>query len=102
LIRFIGIIGLKRVLRFIRNFSMIRAGSREAARVLAQVLWASGLGGKQSHEDMSHWRKINPNKRNNTSSIKIKPIIVMILTTLTTQITLITNNFSDPSNPDNN
>ena len=45
MIRFksIRIVGLKRVLRFIRNFRIIRAGLREAARVLAQLLWASGL-----------------------------------------------------------
>jgi hypothetical protein len=38
----IGIIR-QRVLRFIRNLSIIQAGLREAARVLAQLLWASGL-----------------------------------------------------------
>jgi hypothetical protein len=45
MIRFksIGVIGLIRVLRFTRNFRIIRAGLREAARVSAQVLWASGL-----------------------------------------------------------
>ena len=40
LIKFTGIIGLIRVLRIIKNFRIIRA---EAARVLAQALWASGL-----------------------------------------------------------
>ena len=37
---------------------------------------------------MSDWRQTNPNSRNNPSRIKITPIILMILTTLTTQITL--------------
>jgi hypothetical protein len=35
LIQFVVIIGLKRVLKFIMIFSIIRAGLREAARVLA-------------------------------------------------------------------
>ena len=43
LIKLIGIIGAISVLRFIRNFSVSRASLREAARVLAQLLWASGL-----------------------------------------------------------
>ena len=37
---------------------------------------------------MSDYRQTNPNNRKNPSRIKITPIILMILTTLTTQITL--------------
>ena len=39
---------------------------------------------------MSDWRQTNPNNRKKPSGIKMTPIILMILTTLTTQITLIT------------
>ena len=40
---------------------------------------------------MSDYRQTNPNNRKNPSSIKITPIILTILTKLTTQITLKTN-----------
>ena len=66
LIRFTGVIGLKRVLRFIWNFSIIRAGLREAARVLAQVLWASGLQCKFACFRtilQSKWPAYNPTSR---------------------------------------
>jgi hypothetical protein len=43
LIRLIGTIGVTSVLRLTRNFSITRAGLREAARVLTKVLWSSGL-----------------------------------------------------------
>ncbi len=43
MIRLIGITGDKRVLSFIRNLSIIRAGLREAARVLGDILWSIGL-----------------------------------------------------------
>ncbi len=42
-IRLIGITGVTRILRFSKNFSVDRAGLREAARVLGDVLWSSGL-----------------------------------------------------------
>ncbi len=68
LIWFTGVIGLKRVLRYIRNFRIIRAGLREAARVLAQVLWTSWL-----QREFACFRTIlqskrpayNPTSRNN-------------------------------------
>ena len=41
-IRFIGIIGVTRVLSCSSNLSIDRAGLREAARVLGDVLWSSG------------------------------------------------------------
>ena len=37
---------------------------------------------------MSDYRQTNPNNRKNPNRIKITPIILVILTTLTTQITL--------------
>ena len=40
-------------------------------------------------DDMSDWRKTNPNP-NNPSSIKITLIVITILTTLRTQIIIIT------------
>ena len=40
---------------------------------------------------MSYYRRTNPNNRKNPSRIKITPIILTILTKLTTQITLKTN-----------
>ncbi len=43
LISFISIIGVISVLRFNRTVSDIRAGMREAGRVLGGVLWSSGL-----------------------------------------------------------
>jgi hypothetical protein len=43
LISLIGIIGVMSVLRFIRTVNDIRAGLREAGRVLGGVLWSSGL-----------------------------------------------------------
>ena len=39
---------------------------------------------------MSDWRQTNPNNRQNSSGIKITPIILVNLTTLIAQITLIT------------
>ena len=39
---------------------------------------------------MSDWRQTNPNNGKNPSGIKMTPIILMILTTLRTQITMIT------------
>ena len=39
----IGINGVISVVRFIRTLSDIRAGFREAGRVLDCVLWSSGL-----------------------------------------------------------
>jgi hypothetical protein len=43
LIRLIGITGVTRVLSFSRNFSVDRAGMREAARALGDIVWSSGL-----------------------------------------------------------
>ncbi len=43
MISFIGIIGVISVLRFIRSVSDIRAGLREAGRVLGGVQRSSGL-----------------------------------------------------------
>jgi hypothetical protein len=43
LIRLIGITGVTRVLSVSRNFSVDRAGLREAARVLGDVVWSSRL-----------------------------------------------------------
>ncbi len=43
LIGLTGITGVIRVLSFSSNFSIDRAGLREAARVLGDVLWSSGL-----------------------------------------------------------
>ena len=43
LIMLTGITGITRVLSFSRNFSVDRAGLREAARVLGDILWSSGL-----------------------------------------------------------
>jgi hypothetical protein len=43
LISFIGIIGVISVLRFIRTVNDIRAGLRDAGRVLRGVLWSSGV-----------------------------------------------------------
>jgi hypothetical protein len=43
LIRLIEITGVTRALSFSRNFRVDRAGLREAARVLGDVLWSSGL-----------------------------------------------------------
>ncbi len=43
LIRLIGITGVTRVLSFSRNFSIDRSGLREAARVLGDIIWSSGL-----------------------------------------------------------
>ena len=37
---------------------------------------------------MSDYRQTNPNNRKNPNRIKITPVILMILTKLTTQITL--------------
>ncbi len=43
LIGLIGISGVARVLSFSRNFSIDRVGLREAARVLGDIIWSSGL-----------------------------------------------------------
>ncbi len=43
LIRLIGITEVTRVLSFSRNFSVDRADLREAARVLGDIIWSSGL-----------------------------------------------------------
>ena len=43
LINLIGIIGVTRLLSISRNFSADRAGLREAARVLGDIIWSSGL-----------------------------------------------------------
>ena len=43
LIRLTRITGVTRVLSFSSNLSFDRAGLREAARVLGDVLWSSGL-----------------------------------------------------------
>ncbi len=43
MIRLIGITGVTRVLSVSSNFSVDRAGLREAARVLGDVGWCSGL-----------------------------------------------------------
>jgi hypothetical protein len=43
LIRLTRITGVTRVLSFSSNFSVDRAGLREAARVLGDVLWSSGI-----------------------------------------------------------
>ena len=43
LISLFGIIGVTRVLSLSRNFSIDRAGLREAARVLGGIIWSSGL-----------------------------------------------------------
>jgi hypothetical protein len=43
LISLIGIIGVARRLSLSRNFSIDRAGLREAARVLDDIIWSSGL-----------------------------------------------------------
>jgi hypothetical protein len=42
-IRLNGIIGVTRLLCFSRNFSVDRAGLREVARVLGDIIWSSGL-----------------------------------------------------------
>ena len=43
MIRLIGITGVTRVLSFSRNFSADRTGLREAARVLGDIIWSSGI-----------------------------------------------------------
>ena len=43
LISLIGIIGVTRLLSSSRNFSVERAGLREAARVLGDIIWSSRL-----------------------------------------------------------
>jgi hypothetical protein len=43
LIRIIGFPEVTRVLSFSRNFSVDRAGLREAARVLGEIIWSNGL-----------------------------------------------------------
>ena len=43
MISLIGIIGVARVFSFSRNFSIDRAGLCEAARVLGDIPWSSGL-----------------------------------------------------------
>ncbi len=43
MISLIGIIGVARLLSFSRNISVDRAGLREAARVLGDIIWSSGL-----------------------------------------------------------
>ena len=43
LIRLIGITGVTRLLSFSRNFSVNRAGLREAARVLGDIIWSRCL-----------------------------------------------------------
>ncbi len=43
MIRLIGITGVTRVLIFGRNFRVDRAGLRDAARVLGDFIWSSGL-----------------------------------------------------------
>ncbi len=43
MIRLIEITGVTRVLSVSRNFSVDRAGLREAARVLGDVVWSSRL-----------------------------------------------------------
>ncbi len=43
MISLIGIIGVTRHLSFSWNFSVDRAGLREAARVLGDIMWSSGL-----------------------------------------------------------
>ena len=43
MISLIGIIGVTRLLSFSKNFSVDRAGLREAARVLGDMIWSSGL-----------------------------------------------------------
>ncbi len=43
MISLIGIIGVKKLLCFSRNLSVDRAGLREAARVLGDIIWSSGL-----------------------------------------------------------
>jgi hypothetical protein len=43
LISHIGITGATRILSFSKNFSVDRAGLREAARVLGDIIWSSGL-----------------------------------------------------------
>jgi hypothetical protein len=43
LISLIGITAVARVFSFRRNFSDDRVGMREAARVLGDIVWSSGL-----------------------------------------------------------
>ena len=43
MISLIGITGVARLLSFRRNFSIDRVGLREAARVLGDIIWSSGL-----------------------------------------------------------
>ena len=43
MISLIGIIRVARVLSFSKNFSVDRAGLREAVRVLGDMIWFSGL-----------------------------------------------------------
>ena len=43
MISLIGIIEVTRRLSFSRNVSIDRAGLREAARVLGDIIWSSGL-----------------------------------------------------------
>ena len=43
MIRLIRITGVTRILSFSRNVSVDRAGLREAARVLGDIIWSSGL-----------------------------------------------------------
>jgi hypothetical protein len=43
LIRLIGITGVTRLLSFSRNVRVDRAGLRESARVLGDIIWSSGL-----------------------------------------------------------
>ncbi len=67
-IRFIGITGVTRILSFGRNLSVERAGLREAARVLAQVLCVSGLKCEFACVRtilQSKWHAYNPTSRKN-------------------------------------
>jgi hypothetical protein len=43
LISLTGIIGVTSIVSFSRNFSVDRAGLREAARVLGDIIWSSGI-----------------------------------------------------------
>ena len=43
MISLIGITGVTRVLSFSRNFSVDRAGLRETASVLGDIIWSNGL-----------------------------------------------------------
>jgi hypothetical protein len=96
LIRLIGIIGVTRLLSFSRNFSVDRAGLREAARgwviLFGLVAYhvkslAQGQSENLSNSNTSDSQTIDSITSNNNTSISNCPSKIMTTITLTIRIT---------------